>query len=134
MKDSAFRLRIVTPLQISEREVTHIRLKDASGFFGIMRNHTDFYTILEPSLCYFTGADGREVFLAVNGGMLSVKHGIVTITSLEVYESEDAAKLSRIIESTVARRIESEMALRKTIENIERSFLEKNIELARGTP
>jgi len=133
MKDSAFRLRIVTPLQISEREITHIRLKDASGFFGIMRNHFDFYTILEPSLCYFTGADGKEVFLAVNGGVLSVRHGMVTISSLEVYESEDAEKLSRIIESTVARRIESEMALRKTIENIERSFLEKNIELARGT-
>jgi F-type H+-transporting ATPase subunit epsilon len=134
MKDPTFRLRIVTPLQISEREITHIRLKDASGFFGIMRNHIDFFTILEPSLCYFTGADGREVFLAVNGGVLSVRRGTVTITSLEVYESEDAEKLSRIIESTVARRIESEMALRKTIENIERSFLEKNIELARGTP
>ena len=133
MKDSAFRLRIVTPLQVSEREITHIRLKDASGFFGIMRNHFDFYTILEPSLCYFTGADGKEVFLAANGGVLSVRHGMATITSLEVYESEDAEKLSRIIESTVARRIESEMALRKTIENIERSFLEKNIELARGT-
>jgi F-type H+-transporting ATPase subunit epsilon len=134
LNGSAFRLRIVTPLSITEREVTHIRLKDASGFFGIMRDHTDFLTVLEPSVCYYTGTDGREFFLAVNGGVLSFKQNTATITSPEVYESGDAESLSKIIETAVARKIESEMSLRMTLEGIERSFLEKNLELARGRP
>jgi F-type H+-transporting ATPase subunit epsilon len=131
MNGSPFRLRIVTPLSITEREATHIRLKDASGFFGIMRGHADFLTVLEPSVCYYTGADGREVFLAVNGGILSFRQNTATITSPEVYESGDAGTLSKTIEAAVARKTESEASLRMTLEGIERSFLEKNLELAR---
>jgi F-type H+-transporting ATPase subunit epsilon len=131
LNGSPFRLRIVTPLGITEREVTHIRLKDASGFFGIMRDHTDFLTVLEPSVCYYAGMDGREVFLAVNGGVLSFRQNTATITSPEVYESADAGTLSKTIENAVARKTESEASLRMTLEGIERSFLEKNLELAR---
>jgi len=76
-------------------------------------------------LCYFTVLTAGRFFSLSTEGMLSVQHGIVTITSLEVYESEKCCKALKNYRIYVARRIESEMALRKTIENIERSFLEK---------
>jgi F-type H+-transporting ATPase subunit epsilon len=134
VNNSTFKLKIVTPLKITENDIKYIRLKDATGFLGIMKGHIDFLTVVEPSLCYYLDSNGREVFLAVNGGVLRVKGGEVTLTSLEVFESDDAEKLSGIIEGAVAKRDKSETDVRKTLEGIEKSFTEKTIELARGSP
>jgi F-type H+-transporting ATPase subunit epsilon len=134
VNNSTFKLKIVTPLKITENDIKYIRLKDATGFLGIMKGHIDFITVVEPSLCYYLDSKGREVFLAVNGGVLRVRGGEVTLTSLEVFESDDAEQLSGIIEGAVAKRDKSETDVRKTLEGIEKSFTEKTVELARGSP
>lgn len=134
MSDTTFKLKIVTPLKITENDIKYIRLKDATGFFGVMKGHIDFLTVIEPSLCYYIDSNDMEVFLAVNGGVLRVRGGKVTLTSLEVFESDDAEKLSEIIEGTVAKRDKSETDFRKTLEGIEKSFIEKTLEFVRGNP
>lgn len=132
MSTAAFKFRIVTPVKIIEKDVQHVRLKDRTGFFGIMRNHTDFLTVLEPSLCYYADAGGQEFFLAVDGGILSIRDGVLSLTSRDVYESTDADKLAAIIESTVTKRDESETVMRGMLEGIERAFLEKSIAFVKG--
>jgi F-type H+-transporting ATPase subunit epsilon len=131
MSGSSFRFRVVTPSKISEKEISHVRLKDRTGFFGIMKGHADFLTVLVPSLCYYADAGGKEFFLAVDGGVLEVKGGVVSLTSREVHESTDAGELAAIIEKAVRKRDESEIALRGMLEGIERSFMEKSLALAR---
>jgi F-type H+-transporting ATPase subunit epsilon len=131
---SCFRLRIVTPVQMTEKDIHHIRLRDGTGFFGIMKGHTDFLTVLEPSLCYYTDAEGKEFFLAIDGGILSIREGVVTLTSREVYESGDADKLAAIIHSAVVKRDESETVLRGMLEGIEKAFLEKSIAFIKRRP
>lgn len=116
-----------------EKEITYIRLKDGTGFFGILKGHTNFLTALVPSLCYYTDVNGREVFLAVDEGIVSVREGTVTITSKEVFESDNAEKLAEIIETTLTKRDESEIAFRGMFEGIERSFMEKTIKLVKGS-
>lgn len=132
MSHPSFRFRIVTPLEIIEKDVIHVRLKDETGFFGIMKGHTDLLTVLEPSLCYYTDAAGRESFLAVDGGILNIRKGVVSLTSREVHESTDAGKLAALIEKTAARRDESETVMRGMLEGIERAFLEKSIAFVKG--
>jgi F-type H+-transporting ATPase subunit epsilon len=134
VNNSCFRLRIVTPVAMTEKDIQHIRLKDGTGFFGIMKDHADFLTVLEPSLCYYTDAEGKEFFLAVDGGILSTREGVVTLTSREVHESGDADRLAAIIQSTVVKRDESETALRGMLEGIERAFLEKSISFIKRRP
>jgi F-type H+-transporting ATPase subunit epsilon len=134
VSNATFKLKIVTPLKIAENDIKYIRLKDATGFFGVMKGHIDFLTVIEPSLCYYIDSNDMEVFLAVNGGVLRVRGGKVTLTSLEVFESDDVEKLSEIIEGTVAKRDKSETDFRKTLEGIERSFIEKTLEFIRGNP
>lgn len=129
MNDSLFRFRMVTPLKITETDISYIRLKDKTGFFGILKGHANLLSVLEPSLCYFTDASGNEVFLAVDGGVLSVRDGKVCLTSREVYESSDSKKMGDIIEKTILKRDTSEMVLRGTIEGIEKAFMEKSIAL-----
>ena len=132
MSDLLFTLRMVTPPKITEKQIKAIRLKDGSGFFGIMKGHIDFVTAIEPSLCYYLDENDREVFLAVDGGLVSVKAGIVTITSREIFESDDAEKLAEIIENTMVKRDASELSFFNMIKGIERSFMEKTLESARG--
>lgn len=134
MEKRSFKLRIVTPARVFEREVVHIRLRDESGFFGVMKDHADFLTVLVPSLCYFRDARGREQFLAVDEGIFSVNGGLAVLTSREVFESEDAEKLVDIVDRTFLQRREAEMALREMLGDMERSFMEKTLLLLRGTP
>lgn len=132
MNDSLFTLRIVTPPKITEKRIKAIRLKDGSGFFGIMKGHINFITAIEPSLCYYLDENDREVFLAVDGGIVSIKGGVVTITSREIFESDDAEKLAEIIENTMVKRDASELSFLNMIKGIERSFMEKSLEFIRG--
>jgi F-type H+-transporting ATPase subunit epsilon len=125
MSNLSFRLTIVTPTTIVERDITHIRLRDETGYFGIMKGHIDLLSVLEPSLCYYSDAVGKETFLAVDGGILSVRDGKVTLTSREIYEGDDAERLAEIIEAAAAKRKQSERALVSLFEGIERSFIEK---------
>ncbi|HZV45792.1 MAG TPA: F0F1 ATP synthase subunit epsilon [Thermodesulfovibrionales bacterium] len=132
MSDSLFTLRIVTPPKITEKRIKTIRLKDGSGFFGIMKGHINFVTAIEPSLCYYLDENDREVFLAVDGGIVRVKGGMVTITSRAIFESDDAEKLAEIIENTIVKRDSSERSFLNMIKGIERSFMEKTLEFVRG--
>jgi F-type H+-transporting ATPase subunit epsilon len=132
MENGSFRLNIVTPPGIFARDITHIRLRDETGYFGIMKGHIDFLTVLVPSLCYYLDINGREVFLAVDTGIFSVRRGIATLSAREVFESEDPERLSEIIENTFMKRRKSEASLREMLGDIEKSFMEKTVELLRG--
>jgi len=132
MSNSLFTLKIVTPRKITEKRVKAIRLKDETGYFGIMKGHINFVTAIEPSLCYYLDENDREVFLAVDGGIVSIKGGLVTITSREIFESDDAEKLAEIIENTMVKRDSSERSFINMIKGIERSFMEKTLEFIRG--
>ena len=131
MRDSSFKLHIVTPQKIFEREVQHLRLKDETGFFGIMKGHIDFLTMLVPSLGYYTDINNKEIFLAINGGILSIKGGDVTLTSKEVFESEDAEELSEVIEKSFLKRDKTEQTFLEILKGIEKAFIEKTVKFER---
>jgi F-type H+-transporting ATPase subunit epsilon len=133
MSMPSFRLNIVTPTSMFSRAVTHIRLKDESGFFGIMKGHVDFLTVLVPSLCYYRDEQGAEMFIAVDEGIFSVRGGVATITSKAVFESADAEALAELIESSFQERKKSEAGLREMLGNIEKSFIEKTVAFLRET-
>jgi F-type H+-transporting ATPase subunit epsilon len=133
MSGSSFKLNIVTPAGIFSRDITHIRLRDESGAFGIMRGHIDFLTMLVPSLCYYRDENGKEMFLAVDGGIFSVRGGVATLTSREIFESADAEKLAELMESTFEQRRKAEAGLREMLGNIEKSFIEKTAAFLRET-
>ncbi len=134
MSDGAFRLEIVTPAAMFSRDVTHVRLKDESGFFGVMKGPEDFLTVLVPSLCYYRVLSGREVFLAVDAGVFSMRGGVAAITSREVFESDDPRALAGLIETTFEERRKAEANLRAMLGNIEKSFMEKMAGFLREFP
>jgi len=131
---SSFPLRVITPQSVFEREASYLRLRDRTGYFGIMRGHTAFLTLLDTALGYYRTPQGAEIFLAVDGGLFSVESGRATISSPEVFEGADAAGLAQRIERTRARRQESERIFSKLIDGLEREFVKKTLTFLKGKP
>ena len=134
MSAVSFPLRVITPHTVFEREASYLRLRDRTGFFGIMRGHTAFLTLLDTALGYYRTPDGAEIFLAVDGGLFSVEQGQATIASPEVFEGADVADLARRIERTRARRQESERIFSRMIDGLEREFVKKTLTFLKGKP
>lgn len=131
MSTETFTLEIVTPREISTREVRSLRLKDGSGSFGVLPGHCDLLVVLLPALGFYFDAAGGEHFLAVDGGLFTLAGGKGTITSGEVYEQDDPRELARQVEASLARRDASETAFLQMVKGLERSFLEKSASLGR---
>lgn len=101
------RLVITTPTVrvVDADDVVHIRARDASGAFGILRGHTDFVTALEVSVLRWRNAAGDERVAVVRGGVLRVIDGDrVEVASREVVSGDDLSEL----ESSVLDRLRAE--------------------------
>jgi len=131
MNGPVFMLNIVTPSGIMAREVRALRLGDETGSFGILKGHTDFLTVLQPSLGYYIDAEGKETFLAVDGGILTIRKGAVTLTTRELFESPDADKLATLMKQAIEKRENNERSFYSMLQGIERSFIEKTVSLGR---
>ena len=131
MNESAFNITIITLTGQTEKQITYLRLKDASGYFGIMKNHADFLTVIEPSLGFYRSINDKEFFIALDGGIIVIKSGRVTINTREIFESEDPENLSRIIDETIVKRHEFEASFRNILSGIEDAFIKKTMELKR---
>jgi F-type H+-transporting ATPase subunit epsilon len=127
-----FKLIIATLTELKERDVSYLKLKDESGYFGIMKNHTGLLTIIEPCLGLYRDGTGKEVFIALDGGILVVMNSKATLTTREIFESEDPDALSRMIDETILKRRESEASFRSILSNIEDAFIRKTIEMKRN--
>lgn len=132
MTGEPFEVEIITPLQTFTRQVRYIRLEDETGYFGVMRGHMDFVTVLQPAVGYYYDVEGREVFLAVEGGVLLVRGGKVILTSRKVYESTEPEKLVQIVEESISLKEQTEAAYASLVRGLERAFLEKSVEMERS--
>ena len=84
----SFNLEIITPASAITKTADSLRALDSSGFFGILSRHQDFITVLSPCiLIYMEG--GSEGFVALDGGILRVESGRVTVASREAVEGTD---------------------------------------------
>ena len=93
-------LRILTPSEIVlDREVLHVSVEDPTGSLGIRPGHADLVTPLVAGVVTARGADGREEYVAVNGGVMVVDGGNVNIVSRQAVSGPNLAQLE---ETTVA--------------------------------
>ncbi len=95
-------LTITTPLKVlvDADGVTSVRAEDESGGFGILPGHTEFLTVLPPSVLRWFGGDGALHFCALRGGLLTVRDGSkVAVACREGLLGDDLHKLERQVES-----------------------------------
>ena len=110
--------------------VSFFRAEDSSGSFGILPKHIEFLTILEPSIAIAV-IDEEEEYFAFNGGILSFKKEILTITTKEFVQSSQIGELRGIIEKFFKEKKEKESLFHLNMKNLQKAFFKKMIEMER---
>ncbi|MDX1807994.1 MAG: hypothetical protein R3331_00505 [Sulfurospirillaceae bacterium] len=128
---STFDARIITPQETkSIKNISFFRAEDKSGSFGILPRHTDFLTILEAAITIVV-IENKEYYYAFNGGVLSFKNNALTITTKEFVQSDKVNELFEIIKRSFMEKEEKERLFSDNIENLQKVFIKKLIEMER---
>jgi len=126
-----FSVHIITPSHIKRVEnVSFFRAEDRSGTFGILSRHIEFLTILEPSIAIAV-IGGEEEYFAFNGGILSFKKEMLTVTTKEFAQSSQIGELRGIIERFFKEQQEKESIFHLNMQNLQKAFFKKMVELER---
>jgi F-type H+-transporting ATPase subunit epsilon len=126
-----FSARIITPSRIERVDsISFFRAEDKSGSFGILPRHIEFLTILEPSIA-IAAIEEKEEYFAFNGGILSFKKEILTITTKEFVQNSRVDELRASIEHFFKEQKDKESLFHLNMENLQKAFFKKIIELER---
>jgi F-type H+-transporting ATPase subunit epsilon len=99
------RFRLVTPArELLDLEVEEVYAPGVLGQFGVLPQHTNFLTALEPGELRYR-VNGKDFYVAVSGGVCEVLDDVVTVLA-------DAAEPAGEIDVTRARASEQEALAR----------------------
>lgn len=101
----SLRLVVSTPttLLVDLADAQSIRAEDASGGFGVLPGHADFVTALSDHVLRWRGADGREHYCAVRGGVMTVRGGAtVRVACRQGVLGDDLAQLEAVVREAAA--------------------------------
>jgi len=131
------RIEITTPFEtvLQADEVVHVRAEDSSGAFGILRGHADFLTVLAVSVLTWRDGRGREHYVAVRGGMLSVRDGgTVIVTTPEAVAGEDLQSLEAQVLTRFQRHLDEERAAHTADRRLHLAAIRQIMRLLRPEP
>jgi F-type H+-transporting ATPase subunit epsilon len=86
------KLVVATPdrVVLEADAVASLRAEDATGSFGVLPGHADLLTVLVPSVIAWRDGGGAEHYVAVRGGVLTVRDGTtVEVASREAVAGDD---------------------------------------------
>lgn len=128
------RLDITTPFSTVLRtdEAAHVRAEDSSGAFGILQGHADFLTVLAVSVLIWRDGWGREHYVALRGGMLSVRDGgAISVATPEAVSGEDLRRLETDVLSRFQRHLDEERAARTAAQRLHLAAIRQIMRLLR---
>jgi len=94
------RLLVTTPMSIivNAEDVRHVRAEDETGALGILPGHADFITILAVSVITWRNHMDEEHYVAVRGGVLTVRDGnLVEVATREAVGEKTLRRLGRAV-------------------------------------
>jgi F-type H+-transporting ATPase subunit epsilon len=127
----SFRLEIITPSSSITKAADSLRAQDSSGFFGVLSRHQDFMTVLKPCILMYREG-GMDGFVALDGGILRVESGQVTVASREAVEGKDLSELREALESVFYRKAAKEAAFMDLLSNMEKLLVDNIIKFEKG--
>lgn len=131
------RLDITTPYTrvLRTEDAVHVRAEDSSGAFGILQGHADFLTVLAISVLTWRDERGREHYVAVRGGMLSVRDGSsVSVATPEAVAGEDLRRLEADVLTRFQRQLDEERAARTAAQRLHLAAIRQIMRLLRPEP
>ena len=123
-------LKVLLPSEILiDEEVIKVTAEAQNGSFCLLPKHIDFLAALVPGLLSFEDGTGREIFLAVDEGIL-VKYGYeVFVSTRNAVRGPDLGQLKQIVEEKFKKLDQMERKTRSAMAKIEAGFIRKFLEL-----
>jgi len=131
------RLDITTPFTrvLRTEDAVHVRGEDSSGAFGILQGHADFLTVLAISVLTWRDGRGCEHYVAVRGGMLSVRDGSsVSVATPEAIAGEDLRRLEADVLTRFQRQLDEERAAHTAAQRLHLAAIRQIMRLLRPEP
>lgn len=114
------RLKLLLPSQILiDEPVTKVIAQGRNGSFCLEPRHVDFVSALSPGILQFIDAEGREVFVAVDEGILVKCADEVLVSAYNAVKGEDLATLKDTVEHRFRQMDESERVARSALARLE---------------
>ena len=131
------RLEITTPFTcvLQTEDAVHVRAEDSSGACGILRGHADFLTVLAVSVLTWRDGRSREHYVAVRGGVLSVRDGkSVCIATPEAVAGEDLSRLEADVLTRFQQQLDEERAAHTAAQRLHLAAIRQIMRLLRPEP
>ncbi len=121
------RLVIVSPYAVVvDEDVVHVRAEDTSGAFGILDRHADLLTALTVSVLTYRRKDGKECFVAVRGGLLTVSgRDRVEVLTREAMWGEELGQLKGEVVARFRRTAAEEERAQRDAKKLEGALLRR---------
>ena len=126
------RLKVLLPTEILVDEpVKKVIAEAVNGVFCLLPRHIDFATALVPGLMSFVTANEREVFMAVNEGILVKCGPQVTVSTRSAVLGPDLGTLKQMIDEQFRVLDERERMARSAVVKLEADFVRRFIKTER---
>ena len=113
-----------------DERVDKITAESPDGSFCLKPRHIDFTSALAPGIVtYVRSEDGREVFVAVDEGILVKAGERVRISVRRAVSSSDLSELHETVRTVFQRHTEHEERARSALARLEAGFVRRFIEL-----
>lgn len=112
-----------------KKEVKKITAEAENGWFCLLPKHVDFTTSLTPGILLLTTSEGKDVFLAIDEGIL-VKYGKeVVVSTRNAIEGEDLGELKNQVEEIFIKTDEKEKDAQTALSKLEADFVRSFLNL-----
>jgi F-type H+-transporting ATPase subunit epsilon len=126
------RLTIYEPSAIFlEENVLKVLGESPQGCFGILPRHIDMATALVPGILACETIAGRELFVAVNGGILA-KQGNRVAVATRMAVRGDLGELTRAVVAMVSELDDRERRTRAAVARLEADIVRRFVEFGKN--
>ncbi len=124
------RLKVLLPTEILVDEtVSKVSAEAENGSFCLLPRHIDFVAALVPGLLSFITAAGREIFLAVDEGILVKRGEQVLVSTRNAVLGPDLGMLKQMVDAQYRVLDERERMARSAVAKLEANFVRRFIEM-----
>jgi len=124
------KLTILLPGEVfMEAEVAKVIAEAGNGSFCLLPRHVDFVSALVPGLFAYETAEGRDVFLAIDEGVLVKCGPDVLVSTRNAVPGPDLGGLKEIVEAQFKAIDGREKKARVAMARIEAGFVRRFLEL-----
>ena len=125
-------LTIYQPSEIFlKEEVAKVKAESPAGCFTLLPRHIDMATALVPGILSYETPMGKEVFVAVNGGILTKQGEHVAVATQTAVQGE-LGGLKKEVEIMIRETDERERKTRAAVARLEADFVRRFMEFRKN--